>query len=137
VLALPTAVNGGFPSICRNIEAQAEQEEYVGQVVKGLEAGHSVRDGRNGIARASWSCRFERIWVSTGLTKRPRVVGATVQEPLMVLAQALPEHLRGESEAAPSPELAFLRVGSNSDFLVALAGAYSNPNSPRRGRQAL
>jgi hypothetical protein len=64
---------------------------------------------------------FENLFVTAGLTKKPRVVAAEVKPTLTMLARALPEHLR-EADEAERPELLFSTVGSNSDFLVPPAG---------------
>jgi hypothetical protein len=58
------------------------------------------------------------------------VVAASVKEPLTVLAKALPEHVRHQVEG---PRLAFLEVGSNSDFLVPPAGLEPALPAPEAG----
>jgi site-specific DNA recombinase len=71
---------------------------------------------------------FEIIWVRTGLSRKPRVVGAIFKEPLTVLARELPAYVgaspirSGPGERVRMLDLIFSAVGLNSDFLVPPAG---------------
>jgi site-specific DNA recombinase len=71
---------------------------------------------------------FENLWVSTSISRKARVVGATFKEPLMVLARDLPDYVRDladplePGDEAVVPELVFSGVGLNSDYLVPPAG---------------
>lgn len=49
---------------------------------------------------------FENVWVSTGLMRKARVVGATLTELFVLLARDLPEHVLEHAELFESmPQL--------------------------------
>ena len=51
---------------------------------------------------------FEHLWVSTGLMRKARVIGATFREPLVVLAREVPAHVTERNETPErAPELVF------------------------------